>query len=558
MEKIKKLLNNPWIIIFLLSMPAVIALLVPGYFGASDDMHPAWLYEMHRAITAGQFPVRFVPDLSFGFGYPLFNFVFPLPFYLAEIFYLLGFTLVGSIKMVLFVSLFLSGISMFYLLNNLSNRSPAILGSIIYMYTPFRSTEIYVRGAVGEAMAFVFLPLIILSVIKVLEKSKSKPKWIGIGALSIAGLITSHNITAFMFIPLTFLFIPLYLVIYKKGLASSGSYLVMIFLGLISSSFFWIPALKDSKLMEYDTVFNYFDHFPTIKQLITPYFGYGASVPGPGDGMSFYIGLFNLTLVIISVYVLVKYWKNINKMHKVVMFWTLSIFFISIVFMNFRSTILWERIPLISYFQFPWRFLILTTLTTSIMTLSLSYFKISNKIFSILICLVVIASFYIFRPADFLARGDDYYLKRYIPYPSVDDSYLLQNEEYLRLPAGTKLRPGNINYKIKIDSGDFTVEEINPLDIKILVDTKSGTDLEYFKYYFPGWKAYVNGKAVEIRTGYPYGHITITLPEGTSEIKIIFRETGEKILLNMISLFGFTFCVLLIFKYRKASDQKVT
>ena len=32
--------------------------------------------------------------------------------------------------------------------------------------------------------------------------------------------------------------------------------------------------------------FVFVDHFPTLRQLITPYFGYGASVPGPGDGMS--------------------------------------------------------------------------------------------------------------------------------------------------------------------------------------------------------------------------------------------------------------------------------
>src|SRR3990172_4138478 len=117
MQKIKNILNKyPWILVVLMAIPACLGLLTQGYFGVSDDMHPAWLYEMHRSLTSGQFPVRFVPDLSYGYGYPLFNFVFPLPFYIAEIFYLIGFSLVGSIKMVMALSLTLSGISMFYFL----------------------------------------------------------------------------------------------------------------------------------------------------------------------------------------------------------------------------------------------------------------------------------------------------------------------------------------------------------------------------------------------------------------------------------------------------------
>ena len=82
MEKLEKLLARYWIFIILFfSIPAVWALLVPGFYGASDDLHIAWLQQMDKIIKMGQIPPRFVPDLSFGFGYPLFNFVFPLPFY---------------------------------------------------------------------------------------------------------------------------------------------------------------------------------------------------------------------------------------------------------------------------------------------------------------------------------------------------------------------------------------------------------------------------------------------------------------------------------------------
>ena len=81
-KKLKKFKNHlPWVIVAgLLIIPAVWALFVPGYYGASDDIHMAWLHEFHKTLMLFQIPPRFVPDLSYGFGYPLFNFVFPLPF----------------------------------------------------------------------------------------------------------------------------------------------------------------------------------------------------------------------------------------------------------------------------------------------------------------------------------------------------------------------------------------------------------------------------------------------------------------------------------------------
>ena len=91
MEKLEKLKNyNLWWATITLALPAAFSLFVPGFFGASDDLHIGWLYEMDKAIKMLQIPPRFVPDLSFGFGYPLFNFVFPLPFYIGEVFHLLG------------------------------------------------------------------------------------------------------------------------------------------------------------------------------------------------------------------------------------------------------------------------------------------------------------------------------------------------------------------------------------------------------------------------------------------------------------------------------------
>ncbi len=195
--------NIDRIIILLLCWPAFAALFIPGFYGASDDIHIAWLHQMDQTIKMGQFPPRFVPDLSFGFGYPLFNFVFPLPFYVGEMLHLLGLSLVDAIKGVFFLTIILSSFSMYFLLRIFSGRLVSITGAILYVYTPYRAVDIYLRGAIGESVAFIFFPLIILSLTKLTSDDNQVKgwRWIGIGGLSLVGLILSHNIATYMFMP---------------------------------------------------------------------------------------------------------------------------------------------------------------------------------------------------------------------------------------------------------------------------------------------------------------------------------------------------------------------
>ena len=88
MEKAEKFLDKYiFILAFIFCLPAFWSLFIPGLYGFSDDLHVGWLFEMHQVIKILQIPPRFVPDLSYGFGYPLFNYVFPLPFFIAELFF---------------------------------------------------------------------------------------------------------------------------------------------------------------------------------------------------------------------------------------------------------------------------------------------------------------------------------------------------------------------------------------------------------------------------------------------------------------------------------------
>src|SRR3989338_3972110 len=81
--------------IFLIIVFSLIALwpfFKKGYFESHDG---EWMVirfsAFHQTLASGQIPVRFVDRLNNNYGYPVLNFLYPLPFYLAEIPKLLGF-----------------------------------------------------------------------------------------------------------------------------------------------------------------------------------------------------------------------------------------------------------------------------------------------------------------------------------------------------------------------------------------------------------------------------------------------------------------------------------
>ena len=524
--KIKELL-----VLLLLLTPAVRGLLQPGFFGASDDLHIAWLQQMEKTISLGQIPPRYVPDLSYGFGYPLFNFVFPLPFYLGEIFRLVGFSFTYSIKALFVVSLLGSGVAMFLLAKKLSNSLTGIAAAVLYVYTPYRSNDVYNRGALGESLAFIFMPLIIYAFVGLSQSKGFREmwRWVAIGGLSISGLILTHNIVSYMFLPLVFI---LGIFLFRKSLMR----LLLVFLtGLLGSMYFWFPALVDSKLMHYETVFNFIDHFPTIRQLLTPYWGYGASVAGSYDTMSFFMGEVNILVIVLSFGFFLFSYKRLVARERLWWWWNMLIIGVSMVMMNYRSSYLWDHLPLIAYFQFPWRFLTVVTFATALLVVFISKFRFSRIIALLIIFLSIGLNYSRFEPHDYLLRNDDYFLGRYIPVPDPSELYKSLGEEYLRLPSTTKIRPLMLYPRIFPQNESIKVTELDSLTSIITTDSGIPMQLNYNKYNFPGWRGTIDGKLLPLTSGPPFGQIQFFVPSGTHTIRISFGETPLKVFFDIVS-----------------------
>ena len=96
MEILKKVV--PLTLVIIISLFTLKPLFAQGFFPMHDDTQPSRVYEMSKSLLQGQFPVRWVPDLGYGFGYPLYNFYAPLPYYIGAFFNILGYDPLLSTK----------------------------------------------------------------------------------------------------------------------------------------------------------------------------------------------------------------------------------------------------------------------------------------------------------------------------------------------------------------------------------------------------------------------------------------------------------------------------
>src|SRR3989344_9189233 len=272
-----------------------------GYFETHDgDWMIIRLSAFHQTLTAGQFPVRFVDRLNNNFGYPVFNFLYPLPFYFAEIPKLLGFNFQESIRIVTVTATLGSTLAMYWALSQKFRKDASLVGALVYLFIPYRFVDIYVRGSFGENVAFLFIPLILGSIFKV---TKGNKLFLPILTFFVAGLILSHNVMAMIFVPTLFL---VGMVVSKaEKLKIAGAF----FVGFLISIFFWFPALNDLRFVKFSEIqiSAIPDHLVKFKDLIVPRWGFG-NIPKGNEGFSAQIGL-----VAIAIYIAACLFRLIDK-----------------------------------------------------------------------------------------------------------------------------------------------------------------------------------------------------------------------------------------------------
>lgn len=127
-----------------------------------------WLYQVRidcfsQQFWQGDIYPRWCLSANAGMGSSVFLFYFPLPFYIAALFYPLTYIGVGAdqfFTLLCFLATFCTAAACYAWLRDFVSPGVALLATGLMLFVPYRLEVMYFRGAYAEVWSLVWLPLI--------------------------------------------------------------------------------------------------------------------------------------------------------------------------------------------------------------------------------------------------------------------------------------------------------------------------------------------------------------------------------------------------------------
>ncbi|MBI2599410.1 glycosyltransferase family 39 protein [Candidatus Daviesbacteria bacterium] len=536
------------LILLLIVLPTLIPFFNSKFFYTQDHIFIARLQQMSTALSSGQFPVRWAPDLRY--GEPLFNFYAPLPYYIGALIHLFGVNFIWVAKILFMLSAVLSAATVYLLVNKLFGQKAGILAAVLYTYAPYRAVDMYVRGSLSETWAFVFLPLIFYLSILLAEKTSFRN--ISLLAFSLAGLFLTHNVTTLMFLPFLVSWW-IYLILRDKKWKIILHLSLASILGFGLAAFFLLPAFFESGFIQtkYLTVgyFNFRAHFVAFKQFFSLFWGYGSSVWGLDDGLSFQIGLVNLVVLAAAAILAIFHYRD-KKFLVIISF--LGISFLGSLFLQHnKSAFIWEAIPEMAFIQFPWRFLGISVFIIALTGGAIAVY-LKNRLrplYFILIFAAIASTLMYFRPKGY---ADDKFFDKFLQVERMNKGEDL-TKDYL--PIWVQTTEGERFNEPRAEKGQVAIKNFkrNSTKLEFSADVLSKSLIEVPLSFFPGWQVKADNQSIDLLPTSRTGLIRFELPEGRYNVEVELFNTPIRTAGNMISLASI---ILVFFMYLNFLPRK--
>lgn len=534
-----------WLAVLIFSLWSIKAYLPVGFIYTHDgENHLARFANYKIALRERQFPPRLAPNLLNHYGYPVFNFNYPLANILSVPFSILGVNYETTFKIIILVFLFWGGVGVIKWLEVLTANDKQVARHVdtrsqifalaVYYSAYYLVNMLLYRGNIGEVIAYGLLPWILLWSVR--------PKATLSFTLLWTGFLLAHNVMAFFGSVLVGGLFLINLIGTPPKKAKIFEMLASPLLALGLSLWFWLPAVAEMKYVaagNSELVSETTLHFPTLHQLLFAPLQFGYSYAGSLDSLGFSLGAVQwLCLIIISLIIL-KNWlgKNESRLPSYVnRYFMLAIL---LIFLQLPpSKPIWDFVKPMNLIQFPWRL----SFFVSILIVPSAYFLFSqlNRVYRNLIILVLVSQiFYIsnLHPVDRFSKSE-------LEYDLFSNTSTTQNEN---MPSTFKyLLFGDWQPQPKLSAGKGEIQVIDwngsKRAYRLLLESES-LIIEPTAYFL-GWQTQatntLTGDATQVQyidDGEIQGRLAYWLPQGEYLIKTSFSQnTWSRVLGNGVSL----------------------
>lgn len=367
----EKLERNKFTILALLAIAflSCVPVMTIGICRGHDGLfHLLRIEGLAQGLRDGEFPVRMQSVWMEGYGYPVSIYYGDILLYVPALLRIIGFSVSQSYKIYLFlINLGTSLIAFICFDRIVKNSRAALLGTAGYIFATYRLTNMYVRVAVGEYSAMLFLPLVFLAVYEIYtEDAGNLRKYMKnavVLAIAMTGLMQTHLIS----VALASLIIAFVCILMIKKTFRKNTlivYISAVIMTIILNLFFLVPFMDYSENVSVkvfdDSVGNTVGTIQKMGAYISQYFMFyqranGNSTANIGDRMAITPGIVLMAALFVGIYFCIKYNDKMIRFMTV-----MSVMMLWLSSNVFPWNFIVDHVPFmewISIIQFPWRFL---------------------------------------------------------------------------------------------------------------------------------------------------------------------------------------------------------
>jgi hypothetical protein len=596
-ERRRRDLNHLWVA--LLALPAVLPLFQGGYLDSHDGLfHLYRLAALDEAFRSGVFYPRWFPDFAFGYGHAVLNYYSPLTYFVAQFFHMLGAGYILSIKLTFATGILLGAALMYLYARKALGRFPGLLAAVVYTYFPYHLADTHLRGALAEAFAFVFLPLCLWAMHRLMTRRGAGDAFLL--SLSFAGLIVTHNLTALIFTPVLAGYMLLLWFLTRQGRAVLLA-MLSLGVGVLVDSFYWLPVLMETRYVGLGANIGapgYQRHLTSLLDLISlsPVFRYLPDLGGGFDNPFYPLSVLYALPILAGLGVLVWLFarrgaggETALDFESRVKRWLL-LFFLAVtlcsIFMTLSYSLpVWRLTqPVLASLQYPWRFMALTSLGVALVTGALflplgvgaeaterRWVWLRDGLgLGLLVVLMIYGladlptemvpledgqvTVQRMWEEDFAARQiGATWTAEYVP------TWVRADRSVVGLPP-PDLQP--------FEPQELTEEQIPQVELgqrgllssQMKVFSAQEWTLRFHTFYFPGWNVYLDGQQAP---SYPSGDLallSVDVPSGEHEVLVRFEDTAPRLLGNVVSLatlLGLTTFAIFRWRWKAAATMLI-
>lgn len=564
----------------LLALIPILAIMRPGLPNTADGyVHLLRALETTELVRAGHLYPRWAPDFYLGYGYPFFNFYAPGVHLLIAALASTGLGVLRGLVIAQLLALLLypSGVFLaaYGLLSRRGERAAVAAASLAaaatYLYAPLRFRELFTQGNLSQLLALGWLPWAAWALIEAVRRGSWR--WSAAAGLALAGLVYAHHPSAFLAFPALLAFALWLAAVEGRGPRSVATRrgvrltVAAFSIGVALSAPFWLPAVAEMRYVGISGIetgmFNARQNLVPLRELLAPAAIQDDTALNPPQPIS--LGSLQTLLaagglVAAAVWVIKGDAPLFGRPRPVSgpgrrtaggrrLGWALlgaaAQLTACLALILPEAGPLWVRLPLARLIAFPWRLLGPALLFAALLAAGAVLALPSRVRGATLLALLVLAPLsvapYLFpRPfapvaeptladiaryerSDGAARATasaNEYLPAWVrdpdPPPTLVEAYLAgetpQRLDRAALPAGSQA----------------TLLAAEPLADAYRLTLPVDGQARFLRFYFPGWRATLDGRRVAIAPDPRYGLIQVPVPAGTHDVAIRFGTTPAR------------------------------